>query len=524
MSDIITTLHPENDETTNLYPNIKKENIPSKSIDNTKLDDAINSLLNNIGELHPSGVDTSTNILAYTTDKGIYIGSNNGHWYYWNGTQYADGGVYQATAIADGEITLNKLNQSLKNILVYGDGVLPNDITDLNNDSLHNKIYRVLSDKTSEDLANCPYYPFQGVIYTFYSGFSSVCVLQIVQRSSGLLYFRTKWAAWSSWKQIADTSITDNLLDNINYLSGITMKYYGYTSYLDFNETPRNSIISYTNLTGVTNNPIDEQGTLLTFASTDTTKTQYYNTASNKSFVRHLWDVNWSSWKQIIYKDEIEQLISSKSSGNLLAMYSNLRFIGDSLTYSQVYTSATESRQARQTYPQIVSKLSGNIPFNAYAFGGANATTWWNTFNQNLVASDNILNFVYLGTNDGLTDTIDTDCVGDDLTQFANTLTGNYGRILQRIKDLGQKAVLIKIYVTNADVDVTNSVIEKFGQRYGFPVIDAIKYYENCYHYYPDKTGTNGVHYNDLGYSKFANTLIQKINNLDETMLTRLVN
>ena len=37
MADVITTLHPENDETINLYPNIKKDNIPANAIDTGKL-------------------------------------------------------------------------------------------------------------------------------------------------------------------------------------------------------------------------------------------------------------------------------------------------------------------------------------------------------------------------------------------------------------------------------------------------------------------------------------------------------
>lgn len=92
MAEIITNLHPDGDENTILYPNIKKENIPSKSISTDKLDDDALSL---IGSLKPSGTDTSTNILAYTSNKGIYVATDNGHWYYWNGSTYADGGVYQ---------------------------------------------------------------------------------------------------------------------------------------------------------------------------------------------------------------------------------------------------------------------------------------------------------------------------------------------------------------------------------------------------------------------------------------------
>ena len=104
MAEIITNLHPDGDKSTNLYPNIKKENIPSKSISTDKLDDNVLSL---IGSLKPSGTDTSTNILAYTSNKGIYVATDNGHWYYWNGSAYVDGGVYQSRGIADGSVYPN---------------------------------------------------------------------------------------------------------------------------------------------------------------------------------------------------------------------------------------------------------------------------------------------------------------------------------------------------------------------------------------------------------------------------------
>lgn len=131
MSNIITTLHPENDETINLYPNIKKTNIPSNAIDFSKLDNDVKNLLSNIGTLKPSGTDTSTNILAFTTDKGIYIGTDTGHWYYWNGTQYADGGVYQTDLsyeevkeeikyIKNDEFTLNEKIKINSNIASLG--------------------------------------------------------------------------------------------------------------------------------------------------------------------------------------------------------------------------------------------------------------------------------------------------------------------------------------------------------------------------------------------------------------------
>ena len=75
---------------------------------NQSLED-MTETIESLGQLQPSDADTSTNILAKTTADGIWIGTDTGHWYYWNGTQYADGGVYQATAIADSSITTPKL-------------------------------------------------------------------------------------------------------------------------------------------------------------------------------------------------------------------------------------------------------------------------------------------------------------------------------------------------------------------------------------------------------------------------------
>ena len=62
-----------------------------------------NETIEGLGQLHPSGVDTSTNILAKTSDSGIWIGSDTGYWYYWDAVQskYVSGGVYQTAVNYD---------------------------------------------------------------------------------------------------------------------------------------------------------------------------------------------------------------------------------------------------------------------------------------------------------------------------------------------------------------------------------------------------------------------------------------
>lgn len=48
--------------------------------------------------------------------KSIYLTSDNGSWYYWNGTAWTSGGVYQSSAIGDNSVNRQKLSQSFSYI------------------------------------------------------------------------------------------------------------------------------------------------------------------------------------------------------------------------------------------------------------------------------------------------------------------------------------------------------------------------------------------------------------------------
>ena len=69
----------------------------------TEQDEKIESL----GTLQPSGADTTEHITNKTAPDGIWISTTDGHWYYWDGTQYVDGGVYQATELPDDVVSID---------------------------------------------------------------------------------------------------------------------------------------------------------------------------------------------------------------------------------------------------------------------------------------------------------------------------------------------------------------------------------------------------------------------------------
>jgi hypothetical protein len=200
---------------------------------------------------------------------------------------------------------------------------------------------------------------------------------------------------------------------------------------------------------------------------------------------------------------------------NILSMYDTFIFIGDSLTWSQVYTSDTDQRRAYKTYPQVFASLCNGESY-AFATPGDTALLWWQRSSAGAFDRHGLY-VVFLGTNMELTDTIDTDCPGTDPDEFAQTQTGQYGRILQIISNNGDHAVLIKPFGGGGgNLPGTRAVIDAFAEKYNFATIDITSADRTtpAYHYWPNKEGSNGLHFNELGYAWLANEVFALINGL----------
>ena len=144
MSDIITTLHPDNDPDTDLYPNIKKENIPNGAVDASKLSSDVNNTLNGINEQLVNAIASITQPKYYdisslpSTDVGLIVGSD-GYIYSWNGTSYASTNIlYQATQIADGSIDFSNFNflDVIPYNMINQNAITDNSYVDRNNGTI----------------------------------------------------------------------------------------------------------------------------------------------------------------------------------------------------------------------------------------------------------------------------------------------------------------------------------------------------------------------------------------------------
>ena len=211
---------------------------------------------------------------------------------------------------------------------------------------------------------------------------------------------------------------------------------------------------------------------------------------------------------------------------NVLAAFDNLLCVGDSLTWSQVYIGTSTSRQAHRTYPQILAKLCSN-EYTMLATAGYSAKQVWDNYKNQIVSKTNPLAIIYLGTNQGLTDTLATDVVGNNPDAWADNNIGCYCRIVQKCISLGYRVLLLKCWVTSgtgsSSLDNTNAAIEHVAELFSCAVMAVPVNHDARYHYYPDLSGQNAVHYNDLGYSWFASKLIEGVAALSESQLKLII-
>lgn len=102
-NDVITTLHPDQDPDTNLYPNIKKVNIPDGSIDLIKMDPDVVKMINKTPRLVQALPMTDEGVVLYT-DGYLYDWDTYFHRY------VSTNILYQAVNVQDGSITTAKLS------------------------------------------------------------------------------------------------------------------------------------------------------------------------------------------------------------------------------------------------------------------------------------------------------------------------------------------------------------------------------------------------------------------------------
>lgn len=173
-----------------------------------------------------------------------------------------------------------------------------------------------------------------------------------------------------------------------------------------------------------------------------------------------------------------------KSNIASVGMFESIGAIGDSYTAGSTRNSAGTWKDYRNlSWIATMGKRSGT-DWKNYGHGGKTTKSYLETTEFAQALNDTACNlyFFALGQNDGnqsLTIGTVADIHDDDYTQNADTFYGNYGRIIQQIKNHAPNAKLVMI--TNwvqgntwTDYDVA---IRSIASHYGIPVIEPFDDY-----------------------------------------------
>lgn len=155
--------------------------------------------------------------------------------------------------------------------------------------------------------------------------------------------------------------------------------------------------------------------------------------------------------------------------------FDNVLCLGDSLTEGAYY-GVNPPFSIDENYPHILNRLL-KTPVTNNGRSGYSAS---NFYTDGYIDAFPLLNYktfiIWFGTNNGLTDTLDTDVDPySDYNDYAETETGYYCKIIGKIKEAQPNCciILMKVFAGGAPgPSTTNIVIDKIAAKFNCLVID----------------------------------------------------
>lgn len=198
----------------------------------------------------------------------------------------------------------------------------------------------------------------------------------------------------------------------------------------------------------------------------------------------------------------IESEMNASVLDYLTDAFSTAICIGDSVTEG-VGSVSDYTKVKNYSYPTRLAKMTDWTIENG-GKAGLTALQWWQSEFVKYDYSQYQVALIELGLNSGLTDTLDADVVGDDYTQYADTNTGGYCKIIEGIKAQNEDSFIVLV-ISVSMASSTADVIKKIGKKYNLPIIDLTdRTYMNLAEskYHPVLSGGNidYIHLNMMGY------------------------
>lgn len=217
---------------------------------------------------------------------------------------------------------------------------------------------------------------------------------------------------------------------------------------------------------------------------------------------------------------DVNNITNVQNNKNYYAI-NRLFCLGDSLTSGAYYASGFAGKSINENYPNAVGRMLSIYVENG-GYSGYSASTWYTENMEKYDFSKYDSFVIWLGTNNGLTDTLDVDVDPyDDYNDFAETETGYYCKIIEYIKSKNSNCVVFlgRIFASKDDVEVTNTVIDKIAKKYDFATID---FSDMGHKEHPEwHCGISNPHFGKAGNIEVARRVMDKFNSFFSENLLR---
>lgn len=296
--------------------------------------------------------------------------------------------------------------------------------------------------------------------------------IQIILTVSGRNYWRFKWYDGNTWIQWLSSGKS---LNNKRIIYKDQIK----SEYTDLHTIKNNKSVTYaispTVFKDVGNRPSDNPLTITTLNGTNdedqSGQVQIAVDANGQMFYSINWYNRWTSWAKV-------QTNQNQPTTNFasMALFRSIGIIGDSYASGELAIDKYTDHY-NMSWGQIMARRNGATAIN-FSRGGQTTRGWLTDQERGLgllkSAPSLDLYILALGINDY--GKLGTDYIGNtgDMGTGADTFYGNYGKIIQAIKDKSPNAkiVISTLSQTGTVPDLFSSAIRTIAQHYGIPCLE----------------------------------------------------
>lgn len=529
--------------------------------------DAIENQVQQVASGSPKGVYSTLSDLetAYPTGaEGIYVVSSNGHWYYWSGSAWTDGGVYQTAVNYDElENNIESLKSSFFKLAISSwepgiinyDGSILSSLTgwrtsgyiecntrfltikgELNGFSSAGYRYLYCYDKDKKPIRELLLSQETPLVYEDYTNIRlcpNTAYIKVCCGASNIddfelfvnpkLEIETYNKTYKKYFNIPNDTSYEGYIE----VDGSFNSFSGYFT-SDYIEVTKNHIYFEGYLSGLTGynyiNCYDEEKNFIsglgtTQVSCDTlTKIDlpantryirltgnYYNYAGN--LIYNTYDERF----KLISPDDNEEPEDKIMDDNFYA-FRKFGVIGDSLSVGHMYNEYTQQQVGENleySWSYFLARKCGSQAI-CFGFSGATTKTFWENNRQLLTQEGNKCQcyILCLGVNDRDTIGSLSDIDWNDYNNNQDTFYGRYARIIQYLKQINPLAPVFCFNMPNPygsifpDINTAIDNIVNDTPLNGVYLVDLTQY--NADFGKVNDTEFFNYHYTPMGYNAIA--------------------